>query len=121
MSGVVFRHIAEGVMAQNVKRLVNDARDQNSNFTPDVKVGNPAASAYVLNQLGVHGTQSEISQVGLGVMPDVRGMGARDAVYELERRGMKVMIHGRGKVKSQSIAAGQSVKTGGVCELYMDI
>ena len=121
MSGVVFRHIAEGVMAQNVKRLVDDVRDYNSNFTPDVKVGNSTASTYVLNQLGVQGTSVKRSDVGLGVMPDVTGMGARDAVYELERRGIKVTIHGRGKVKSQSIAAGKDVKAGGVCELYMDI
>ena len=121
MSGVVFRHIAEGVMAQNVKRLVDDVRDHNSNFTPDVKVGNAAASANVLNHLGVQATPVKMSNVGLGIMPDVTGMGARDAVYELERRGIKVTIHGRGKVKSQSIAAGKSVKAGGICELYMDI
>ena len=121
MSGVVFRHIAEGVMAQNVKRLVDDVRDHNSNFTPDVKVGNASASANVLNHLGVQATPAKMSNVGLGVMPDVTGMGARDAVYELERRGIKVTIHGRGKVKSQSIAAGKSVKAGGICELYMDI
>ena len=121
MSGLVFRHIAEGVMAQNVKRRVDDVRDQNSNFTPDVKAGNQTASSYVLSHLGVQGSQREIAQTGLDVMPDVRGMGARDAVHELERRGMKVTIHGRGKVKSQSIAAGKSVKAGGMCELYMDI
>ena len=121
MSGVVFRHIAEGVMAQNVKRLVDDVRDENSDFTPDVKGGNSAASSYVLNQLGVKGRSANVSKAGLDIMPDVTGMGARDAVYELERRGIKVTIHGRGKVKSQSIAAGKSVKAGGVCELYMDI
>lgn len=121
MSGVVFRHIAEGVMAQNVWRRVDDARDQDSDFTPDVKSGNQAASTYVLSQLGVNGKQTKTTNVGLNVMPDVIGMGARDAVYELERRGIKVTIHGRGKVKSQSIAAGKSVKTGGTCELYMDI
>ena len=121
MSGLVFRHIAEGVMAQNVKRMVDDARDENSNFTPEVKTGNETASDYVLSHLGVQGAKTKTAKVGLEVMPDMTGMGARDAVYELERRGMRVMIHGRGKVKSQSIAAGKSVKRGGLCELYMDI
>lgn len=121
MSGVVFRHIAEGVMAQKVKRLVDDIRDEDSNFTPDVKAGNSTASTYVLNHLKVQGTQAKTTKAALDVMPDVRGMGARDAVYELERRGIKVTIHGRGKVKSQSIAAGKSVKSGGACDLYMDI
>ena len=121
MSGLVFRHIAEGVMAQNVRRMVDEVQDEDSNFTPEVKMGNETASDYVLSHLGVQGLQAKVPKVGLGVMPDVRGMGARDAVYELERRGMKVAIHGRGKVKSQSIAAGKSVKAGGLCELYMDI
>jgi hypothetical protein len=39
----------------------------------------------------------------------------------MERRGMKVVIHGRGKVKSQSIAAGTTAERGAVCNLYMDI
>jgi cell division protein FtsI (penicillin-binding protein 3) len=34
-------------------------------------------------------------------MPDVRGMGIRDALYILENRGVKVRFQGAGKVKSQ--------------------
>ena len=37
MSGVVFHHIAEGVMAQNLRRSVKDARDSTSRLVPDVK------------------------------------------------------------------------------------
>ena len=123
MSGVVFRHIAEGVMAQNVKRLVDDVRDSTSNFTPDVKAGDEAASSYVLGRLGVKGkpvSEKAVKYNGSQV-PDVTGMGARDAVYEMERRGLKVHIHGRGKVNSQSIPAGTAVERGAVCNLYMDI
>ena len=36
-----------------------------------------------------------------GVVPDVRGMGASDAIYLLERMGMRVSIEGVGKVKTQ--------------------
>ena len=123
MSGVVFRHIAEGVMAHNVKRLVDDVRDSTSNFTPDVKVGDEASSAYVLDRLGVKGKPVSAKSVeySKSQVPDVTGMGARDAVYEMERRGLKVHIHGRGKVVSQSIPAGKAVVRGVVCELYMDI
>ena len=123
MSGVVFRHIAEGVMAQNVKRLVDDVRDSTSNFAPDVKAGDEAASSYVLGRLGVKGkpvSEKAVKYNGSQV-PDVTGMGARDAVYEMERRGLKVQIHGRGKVNSQSIPAGTAVERGAVCNLYMDI
>ena len=36
-----------------------------------------------------------------GVVPDVRGMGASDALYLLERLGLRVSIEGVGKVKTQ--------------------
>ena len=121
MSGVVFRHIAEGVMAQNVKRLVDDARDSTSNFTPGVKGGNEASATYVLNRLGLKGTAPKAVKTNQGIVPDVTGMGARDAVYELERRGLKVALVGRGQVKSQSIAAGKAVTPGTLCELRLEI
>lgn len=121
MSGVVFRHIAEGVMAQNVKRLVDDARDSTSNFTPGVKGGDEGSASYVLSRLGLKSDAPKMAKVNQGTVPDVTGMGARDAVYELERRGMKVALVGRGKVKSQSIAAGKAVTPGTVCELHLEI
>jgi cell division protein FtsI (penicillin-binding protein 3) len=121
MSGVVFRHIAEGVMAHNVKRLVDDVRDSTSNFKPNIKVGNETAANHVLGRLGVKGTPTKIAETKQNVVPDVKGMGARDAVYELEKRGLKVVIHGRGKVKSQSVAAGMAIQPGAVCDLFMEI
>ncbi|MCE2789819.1 MAG: transpeptidase family protein [Saprospiraceae bacterium] len=39
-------------------------------------------------------------------VPDVRGMGARDAVFLLENMGLKVNLQGVGKVRSQSVAPG---------------
>ena len=54
-------------------------------------------------------------------MPNVMGMGARDAVYLLESRGVKVRIEGRGKVVSQSLPAGHEIKKGEVCSLKMEI
>jgi len=122
MSGVVFRHIAEGVMAQNVKRQVDDVRDSTSNFTPDVKVGDESSASYVLSRLGTKGgTIAKAKKAPHNQVPDVIGMGARDAVHELEQRGLKVIIHGRGKVKSQSIAAGKGVMPGECCELNLEI
>ena len=121
MSGLVFHHISEGVMAQNLKLDVNDARDTLSIMVPDVKGGDLLAANYVLNHLGVktNTNKSDIS-TQKGVIPNVIGMGARDAVYQLESRGVKVKLKGRGKVKSQSIYAGTSVKQGMVCELNME-
>lgn len=43
-------------------------------------------------------------------MPDVRGMGLRDALYVLETYGLTVSVQGAGKVSMQSIPAGTAVK-----------
>lgn len=53
-------------------------------------------------------------------MPDVTGMGARDAVYIIEKRGVKVKLVGRGKVVEQSIAPGRMLTKGMVCSLRME-
>jgi cell division protein FtsI (penicillin-binding protein 3) len=121
MSGVVFHRIAEGVMAQNLKRSAKDARDSTSQLIPDVKGGNIEAANYVLNDLGVKKKISTSqAKTSNSIIPNVIGMGARDAVYQLEARGVKAKIHGRGKVKSQSIYAGTAIKEGMICELYME-
>ena len=144
MSGVVFHHISEGVMAQNLKRSVEDARDTSKIITPTVKGGDMIAANYVLNNLGVktshnwNGSYSEGNPVWgkattqphevvltpvntqKSIVPDVIGMGARDAVFLLESRGIKAKLRGRGKVKSQSIYSGTAVKQGMVCDLILE-
>jgi cell division protein FtsI (penicillin-binding protein 3) len=47
-----------------------------------------------------------------GVVPDVRGMGARDAVYLLEQAGLQVDLVGVGKVSKQSISPGNKASEG---------
>jgi cell division protein FtsI (penicillin-binding protein 3) len=87
----------------------------------DVKNGNQTAASYVLNRLGAKGHQTSQLKTASGTMPDVRGMGARDAVYRLERCGVKVHLHGRGKVKDQSLAPGKALQPGMVCDLKLEI
>ena len=43
---------------------------------------------------------------GRGVVPDLKNMGLRDAIYLLEKNGMKVKARGYGKVIKQSIQPG---------------
>jgi cell division protein FtsI (penicillin-binding protein 3) len=43
-------------------------------------------------------------------IPDVRGMGLRDALYLLENAGLNVTYNGVGTVKSQSIAPGTQLR-----------
>jgi cell division protein FtsI (penicillin-binding protein 3) len=46
------------------------------------------------------------------IMPDVKGMGLKDALYLLENKGLTVMVSGKGKVMSQSLTAGTNIKSG---------
>lgn len=46
---------------------------------------------------------------GPGIVPDVKGMGLKDALYLLENAGLRVVIRGAGKVSSQSLAGGSRI------------
>jgi cell division protein FtsI (penicillin-binding protein 3) len=54
------------------------------------------------------------------VLPDVRGMGVRDALYLLENAGLIVRVSGMGLVRSQSLAPGTRVSKGMQIELRLD-
>ena len=121
MSGVVFHHIAEGVMARYLKLSVDDAHDENSVVIPDVKGGNAEAANTVLDKLGISKREPHAkNNYSLTTAPDVTGMGARDAVYQMERRGLKVKVQGRGKVKRQSFPAGKTITDGSECILTLE-
>lgn len=120
MSGVVFHHIAEGVMARNLKMSVEDAHDEYSVSIPEVKTGNSKYANQVLNQLGVNKRMPQDAKYRQNITPDVTGMGAKDAVYMLETRGLKVKLHGRGKVKKQSYPAGKEIVKGSECVLVLE-
>ncbi len=46
------------------------------------------------------------------VMPNVKGMGLKDALYLLENMGLKVAVKGKGKIVTQSIVPGVSLAKG---------
>ena len=121
MSGGIFHHISEGVMAKSLKLSVTDARDSTSVLVPCVLKGDNNAAGYVLRQLGVNTSKVSMAAVDVkaGKMPDVTGMGARDAVYQLERLGVKVKLSGKGFVARQSIAPGTTLQTGMSCMLEL--
>ena len=47
-----------------------------------------------------------------GLVPDVKGLGLKDAVYLLENEGLKVVVQGRGVVQGQSLAPGAKIVKG---------
>ena len=53
-------------------------------------------------------------------MPDVRGMGLRDAMYLLETTGLKVIVNGAGKVVAQSVTPGQAINEGTIVTIQLN-
>ena len=56
-----------------------------------------------------------------GIIPNLKGMGAKDAVYVLENLGLKVKIEGRGFVRQQSILPGTRAVKGRKIILKLDV
>lgn len=52
------------------------------------------------------------SQLKKGIMPNLQGLSAKDALFLLENNGMNVKIQGFGSVRKQSIEAGQKFYRG---------
>ncbi|HLF46648.1 MAG TPA: penicillin-binding protein [Chitinophagaceae bacterium] len=50
--------------------------------------------------------------ISSSLMPDIKGLGLKDAVYLLENMGLKVQAKGKGKVLAQSIQAGTALAKG---------
>lgn len=133
-AGSVFSKIAERVYAKHLFRDINAAKDSLSIFVPQVKQGDMAEAAYVLRELGIKGNSSSIPYVNYPiwgtantsttaaelhtrklndhVVPNVVGMGAKDAIYLLEKLNLRVHLSGVGKVGSQSIPAGSTIHNG---------
>lgn len=53
------------------------------------------------------------------VIPDVKGMGAKDALFLLENKGLTVVLSGRGIVTEQSKTPGEPIKKGDVIRLNL--
>lgn len=141
--GPVFKHVAEMVMARNLKRDYTAAIDSTEYRTavPTMLAGNLNALHCVLDHFkmpyqkkarlstdGAWGYNSagksgivitpETAQKGL---PSVLGYGLRDAVYRLERLGVKVRTSGVGRVVRQSVEPGTRIKKGLLVKLELSL
>lgn len=138
----VFKKVAEGVMAKNRKTDYKAAIDTTALRTvpPMMQNGNLVTLSQVLNELQVphrnnyrtseglawgapahQGTvmlNNETSSKGL---PSVIGYGLRDAVYRLERMGVKVKVTGMGRVVAQSLPAGTPIKPKMVAKIALSM
>lgn len=149
MCGPVFKRIAESIWARDIHADIATTRDstEHRNDLPIMRGGNLNALSSVLDELGVGYnrafpqtdglvwgsntsstfTSATLSSDGANMtkrdknlkMPNIEGYGLRDAIYRLERMGLKVKPQGRGRVVRQSVAPGQSVKRGQCVEIVL--
>ncbi len=138
MAGVVFKNIAEQTYLRKVRLTVDDCQvDSTLQKRPRVKNGNWDQNQRLLADLnlpmGDLGNTGDWVRMSLdsaayrakeiklngSTIPDVRGMGARDAVYLLEKSGLRVNVHGSGRVVSQSLSPGERVVKGVTIGLTM--
>lgn len=128
----VFKEIADNIYARdiNLHEPMSQTKFAKSNdVLPVIRAGKQEELTMLCNELGisVH-TQTEeewvrASRSGNGVnwkkneggkelVPDVKGMTFRDAVYLLEKSGLKVFYEGKGRVVQQSLDAGGRISKG---------
>jgi cell division protein FtsI (penicillin-binding protein 3) len=139
IAGPVFREIADKVFSTNIS-LHKPIKRVETPSMPKVKNGNRSDIKFVLNHIGISShliignaeseyvrssasTQSlnlkEIT-TDVNLIPDVVGMGLKDAVYLLENRGVKVIVEGYGTIRFQSISAGTRTRKGNIIYLRLN-
>ena len=125
VSAPVFREIADKVVSNciEIHEPSNTSEKFYADVLPDAKSGFKHDVSTIYETIGVScnynqednwiSAQPHDNSINLegrkmkeGIVPDVRGMGLRDALYLLENEGMRVRFSGKGKVKSQSIRYG---------------
>ena len=65
-------------------------------------------------------TEVREAQLPSNIVPNVVGMDITDAVYLLESMGIQAEFEGRGRVKEQSLHAGDTLKTNNVMKLKLE-
>lgn len=124
--GVVVRQIAERTIAYTG---ITDSEDLEQPYDsirkPQILGGWKKKISQAAKGTGIKVSKSDSEWVRVGqdlhaipmkvnknIVPDVRGLGARDAVYAIEQTGMKVQLRGKGRVTSQSVPAGEAARKG---------
>ncbi len=131
VAGTVFKDIADRVYATSLEMM--DERVEkvpDSGVLPYSKGGTKEDLLTVFDRLNVSVEGGDVNSDWIsttaqeykvefarktfakGLVPNVKGMGAKDAVSLLENMGLKVIVSGRGRVVEQSISAGSRLKSG---------
>jgi cell division protein FtsI (penicillin-binding protein 3) len=131
VAGPVFREIADKVFANDVHMYSTRQKQQIAANVkmPSSKSGNKKSIQRVYDAFGMKvsfaGNTEYVNAVDTnnitsyrevryvdGTVPDIIGMGMKDAVYLLGNAGLRPIVKGSGKVISQSVEPGQRVAKG---------
>lgn len=131
MSGGVFRTIAEQIYARSLVRdVTEELADTLHSPVPRVLNGEYDQTKLVLNNLDVdysnqrdtaHWVKTDVEEnevlikdmeLADDLVPRVIGMGVKDALYLLEKRGLKTQVYGSGRITQQSVTPGSRVSKG---------
>jgi cell division protein FtsI (penicillin-binding protein 3) len=126
----VFKDIADKVYALDTEmhKELSAPPDSVKIAGPSIKAGRSVTVARTFKQMGVPvklASQGWVSSdlreftPQSGKVPDVTGMGLRDAVFMLERQGLQVKPSGRGAVLRQSIKPGSPVEKGSLITIEL--
>ncbi|MGB4775602.1 MAG: PASTA domain-containing protein, partial [Daejeonella sp.] len=130
VAGPVFREIADKVYAGDVQMydIMKDQKFATGSKMPSAKAGQKKATQQVYNVFGVkpvfasngeyinaidssNGGNKEV-KITEGSVPNVTGMGLKDALYLIGNSGLRPLVKGSGKVIRQSLVAGLRVNKG---------
>ncbi len=133
MSGGVVKAIAEKIYASHMPFNLNDMDpDSTAVLRPHPKSGDRRALENVLDELDIdlqneaddsdwvstsldtltHRLATHAIPIREGLVPNVVGMGAKDAVFLMEQAGLQVSLTGIGRVTRQSLNPGQRISRG---------
>jgi cell division protein FtsI (penicillin-binding protein 3) len=138
VAGTVFKEISDKVYATRFFRDYNPEGIKVKPSAPDAGNGYREDINEVLKNFDLHyrrtadndwvatresGDTVSLANVKIekGLVPDVRGMSLRDALYLLENSGIRVRYNGRGKVLRQSPEHGARYFNGTVVSLEMNM
>ncbi len=126
----IFKHIANKVYAMSID-IINPINDElNKSQVPYQMAGYKSDILELVNRTGLYYKESiensnwlmasaddstlyiKDKYIATNRIPDVRGLGLRDAIFILENAGLLVKVYGTGKVKKQSLPVGQGFSKG---------
>lgn len=127
VAGPPFREIADRIYASDTQ-MYNKVSNHlvGNTVNPEAKSGPSTPVKKVYGALGIkalyasktakldtnNGVAYEEYNIVKGVMPDIKGMGLKDALFLAGNAGLKTKVKGSGKVVGQSIAAGSRIGKG---------